>query len=132
MYGSQNAVVRLHLTEFLDRNLYRFSSSLIQFHCAVQRQKEGQRIGKSRSQPHRAADSGTVAELHADNMAHTLPHRTAEVLLQSFVRFKLSQRCHRTDDELLAGLLNLIQSQSAQINRRGDRSAAHLHPSHAA
>ena len=46
----------------------------VQLDLAVQRQKQRQHIGKAEPAIDAAAHRGAVAELHADNVAHSLPH----------------------------------------------------------
>ena len=81
----------------------------VQLDLAVQRQKQRQNIGKAEPAIDAAAHRGAVAELHADNVAHSLPHSPRGVGIQGGARFQIAQRCHSADEDLGVSLLNRIQ-----------------------
>ena len=104
----------------------------VQLDLAVQRQKQRQHIGKAEPAIDAAAHRGAVAELHADNVAHSLPHSPRSVGVQGGVRFQIAQRCHSADDDLGVSLLDRIQPQGRQVDGRADIDLFHLEPEHTA
>ena len=101
-----------------------------QYHMT--QEEAAQRVGKSRTQPNRAAHGRAISKLHADDMPHAFLRRMVKICIESLVGLKLPQRCHRTNDKFILCLLNLIQIQAAQINGSGNVAAAHFYPAHTA
>ena len=90
----------------------------VQLDLAVQRQKQRQHIGKAEPAIDAAAHRGAVAELYADNVAHSLPHSPRGGGIQGGVRFQIAQRCH--------------SAEGRQVDGRADIDLFHLEPEHTA
>ncbi len=87
---------------------------------AVQRHKQREHIGKAEPAVDAAAHSGAVAELHAHDMAHSLPHCAMGVRSKSGVRFQLRSVAMAPMANLGVGLLDGIQPQTGQVDGCAD------------